>query len=71
MESTWECIIAGGPEHGHVCQLHWDAPGRYPKAIVSVDGQVCTPAARRNGGNRFIFLHPHATGAQFLTLLLA
>lgn len=71
MENILECVIAGGPQHGRTCRLHGDAPGHVPATILSVDGQICTMAARKKGPNRFIFLHPQATGAQFLTLLMA
>lgn len=71
MENTWECVIAGGPQHGHVRRLEWDVPGRVPQAIVSIDGEMCVAAARRNGNNRLIYLHPSATGAQIMTLLAA
>lgn len=71
MESVWECVIAGGPQHGQIRRLEWDTPGRIPQAIVSVDGEMCVAAARRNGNSRLIFLHPSATGAQIMTLLTA
>lgn len=71
MESTWECVIAGGPQHGQIQRLEWDAPGRWPLAIASIDGELCVAAARRNGSSRFIYLHPSATGAQIMTLLTA
>jgi hypothetical protein len=51
--------------------MHGDTDGHVPAAIRSLDGQICTAAARKKGLNRLIFLHPLVTGAQFLTLLAA
>jgi hypothetical protein len=39
-------------------------------AIVTDDGQLCTPAARKFG-SRVVLLHPQATGEQFRTILAA
>lgn len=71
MESMLECVIAGGPQHGDIRRLEWDAPGRMPQAILSIDGEMCIAAARRNGYSRLIYLHPSVTGAQIMTLLTA
>ena len=74
MDHIFECIIAGGPQHGLICRRPADTRHPVPLAIVSADGQRCTPAARRRFGvacTRVILLHPHATGEQFLTMLAA
>jgi hypothetical protein len=72
MEQIVECLIAGGPQHGAVRRQLWDP--RYPQlpAIASGDGRLCIAAARRPAGpsnNRFLLLHPHATGAQILAMV--
>ena len=71
MANTWECVIAGGPQHGQVRRLERNVPGPWPQVIASIEGEMCVAAARRHGNNRFIYLHPSATGAQIMTLLKA
>ena len=67
-----ECLIARGPKHGVVRHLAWDpAPDRSP-ALATEDGCVCVAAARVTSltmGDRFVLLHPHAKGHQFLSAL--
>lgn len=71
MDTTFlECIIAGGPQHGMVYRRPLDAGHPTPLAVVTDDGELCTPAARKYG-SRVVLLHPRATGAQFLTILAA
>jgi len=70
MDSFYECIIAGGPQHGLVYRRPLDASHPTPLAVVTEDGELCTPAARKYG-SRVVLLHPQATGAQFLTILAA
>jgi len=41
-----------------------------PLAVVTDDGALCTPAARKYG-SRVVLLHPQATGEQFRTILAA
>ncbi len=74
MAPIFECIIAGGPQHGLVCRRHWDSRHNAPLAVTGEDGQLCPAAARKHTDathTQFILLHPHATGEQFLTLLAA
>ena len=74
MDTFFECIIAGGPQHGLVYRRPLDARHPTPLAVLTDDGQLCTPAARKHTGAaapRVVLLHPHATGAQFLTILAA
>ena len=74
MDTFFECIIAGGPQHGLVYRRPLDARHPTPLAVVTEDGQLCTPAARKQAGSaatRVVLLHPQATGAQFLTILAA
>lgn len=70
MDSFYECIIAGGPQHGLVYRRPLDASDPTPLAVITEDGQLCTPAARKYG-SRVVLLHPQATGEQFLTILAA
>lgn len=74
MAPVFECVIAGGPQHGVICRCRWDSRRSAPLAIISKDGQLCIAAARKRNGaarSQFILLHPQATGEQFLTLLAA
>jgi len=74
MDSFFECIIAGGPQHGLVYRRPLDARHPTPLAVVTEDGLLCTPAARKHTDaqpSRVVLLHPQATGAQFLTILAA
>ncbi len=74
MAPIFECIIAGGPQHGQVCRRRWDSRRNAPLAVTGADGQLCLAAARKHTDathTRIILLHPHATGEQFLTLLAA
>jgi hypothetical protein len=72
MEQIVECLIAGGPQHGVVRRQLWDPRHPLTPALASGDGKVCTAAARRPAGpysNRFLLLHPHATGQQILAMM--
>lgn len=72
MDIVFECIIAGGPQHGLVYRRPLDARHPTPLAVVTDDGQLCTPAARKQAGRaatRVVLLHPQATGAQFRAIL--
>lgn len=74
MDQIFECVIAGGPQHGQVCQRIRAVPHAAPPAIFANDGHLCRAAARKHYGTsctRIILLHPQATGAQFLTMLAA
>ena len=71
MKHVFECIIAGGPQHGLVLRRPWDKRHSAPLAVVADDGKLCAAAARKCAGTRFILLHPQATGEQFLTMLAA
>ncbi|GGA19974.1 hypothetical protein [Dyella nitratireducens] len=72
MEQIVECLIAGGPQHGVVRRQLWDPRYPLPPALSSGDGKVCIAAARRPAGpysNRFLLLHPQATGQQILAMM--
>ena len=74
MAPVFECIIAGGPQHGVICRRRWDSLRSTPLAITGRDGQLCIAAARKHtdaARPQFILLHPQATGEQFLTMLAA
>jgi len=50
----------------------WDSQYPAPPVLASADGAVCTAAACRpaaQGGNRFLLLHPRATGSQILAMM--
>jgi hypothetical protein len=70
MDQYLECIIAGGPQHGLVYRRPIDPRHPVSLAVVTDDGELCTPAARKYG-SRVVLLHPQATGEQFLTILAA
>lgn len=70
MDSYDECIIAGGPQHGMVYRRPRNDAQPAPLGVVTDDGQLCKPAARKYG-SRVVLLHPQATGEQFLTILAA
>ena len=72
MEQIVECLIAGGPQHGLVRRQLWDSDYPAPPVLASVDGALCTAAARRPAGpfhNRYLLLHPHATGLEILSMM--
>ncbi|HTV87139.1 MAG TPA: hypothetical protein VME63_17200 [Dyella sp.] len=72
MEQIVECLIAGGPHHGVLRRQLWDPHYQAPPALASGDGNVCTAAACRHigaCGNRFLLVHPRATGAQILAMM--
>ena len=72
MEQVVECLIAGGPQHGLVCRQLWDPHYPAPPVMASGDGEVCITAACRHSGtdgNRFLLLHPRATGAQIVAMM--
>lgn len=74
MNTFFECIVAGGPQHGLVFRRPLDASHPTPLAVTTDDGLLCAPAACKPGGpagTRVVLLHPQATGAQFLTILAA
>lgn len=70
MDSFFECVVCGGPQHGMTYRRPLDSRHSEPLAIVTDDGQLCTPAARKFG-SRVVLLHPQATGEQFRTILAA
>lgn len=72
MEQIVECLIAGGPQHGLVRRQLWDPRYPAPPVLASGDGAVCAAAARRPAGpcsNRFLLVHPRATGSQILSMM--
>jgi hypothetical protein len=72
MEQIVECLIAGGPQHGLVRRQLWDPDCPAPPVLASVDGELCTAAACRPAGpcnNRFLLLHPHATGSEIISMM--
>lgn len=72
MEQIVECLIAGGPQHGLVRRQLWDPQYPAPPVLASGDGAVCAAAARRPtgaGSNRFLLVHPRATGSQILAMM--
>ena len=74
MDTFFECIVAGGPQHGLVYRRPLDARHPTPLAVVGDDGELCTPAARKctaGAATRVVLLHPQATGKQFMTILAA
>jgi hypothetical protein len=74
MAHIFECIIVGGPQHGLIYQRPAAIPQPTPLALVTDDGQLCTPAMRKQSGadcTRLLLLHPQATGAQIMTMMVA
>jgi hypothetical protein len=71
MDTFFEYIIAGGPQHGRVYRRPSDARASTPLVAITADGQYCLPAARKRTGARLVLLHPEATGAQFRSILAA
>ncbi|HUB90610.1 MAG TPA: hypothetical protein VMA74_12875 [Dyella sp.] len=72
MEQIVECLIAGGPQHGLVRRQLWDPHHPMSPAVAAGDGKVCIAAARRPAGpysNRFLLLHPQATGQEILAMM--
>lgn len=72
MEQIVECLIAGGPQHGLVRRQLWDPDCPAPPVLASMDGELCTAAACRPAGpcsNRFLLLHPQATGSEILSMM--
>ncbi|MHB1272267.1 MAG: hypothetical protein ACYCZD_05750 [Rhodanobacter sp.] len=72
MKQLIECIIVGGPQHGLISRQLRDPEYTAPLALVTDDGQTCIAAACRpagSAGNRFILLHPQATGRQLTAML--
>lgn len=66
-----ECVVAGGPQHGAVfLRSHNDG---WPAGVECSDGYVCNVAACRPSKaalvTRLVFLHPLASGDQFLSML--
>jgi len=73
MDQDIECVIVGGPQHGTVFNHAWAASSTKPLGLSTRDGELCLAAARRQDSvhTRYLLLHPQATGAQFLTMLVA
>lgn len=71
MNTFFEYIIAGGPQHGRVYRRSLDTPTPPPLVVITADGLRCLPAARKQAGARLVLLHPEATGAQFRSILAA
>ncbi|GAA0706069.1 hypothetical protein FHW84_003510 [Dyella sp. SG562] len=72
MEQIVECLIAGGPQHGLVRRQLWDPDYPVAPVLASADGELCTAAARRPAGpcsNRYLLLHPRATGSEILSMM--
>jgi hypothetical protein len=72
MEQIVECLIAGGPQHGVLRRQLWDPRYPAPPVLASGDGNVCAAAACRHAGadrNRFLLVHPRATGSQILAMM--
>jgi hypothetical protein len=72
MEQIVECLIVGGPQHGLVRLQLWDPSYQAPPVVASNDGKVCIAAKRlpsRQCSNRFLVLHPQATGQQILAMV--
>lgn len=72
MEQIIECLIAGGPQHGLLRRQLWDPQYPAPPVVSAGDGNVCTAAACRHtspGRNRFLLVHPRATGQQILAMM--
>ncbi|WNL44143.1 hypothetical protein RKE25_11955 [Dyella sp. BiH032] len=72
MEQIVECLIAGGPQHGLMRRQLWDPDHPAPPVLAADDGELCSAAARRPAGpsnNRFLLLHPRATGAQIIAMM--
>lgn len=72
MEQIVECLIAGGPQHGLLRRQRWDPDCPAPPVLAADDGELCIAAARRPAGpshNRFLLLHPRATGPQILAMM--
>jgi hypothetical protein len=72
MEQIVECLIAGGPQHGVMRRQLWDPQYPIPPVLASGDGEVCIAAACRHASahnNRFLLLHPDATGPQILAMM--
>jgi hypothetical protein len=72
MEQIVECLIAGGPQHGVLRRQLWDPRYPAPPVLASGDGNVCAAAACRQmgpDGNRFLLVHPRATGSQILAMM--
>ncbi|WP_199535680.1 hypothetical protein [Dyella psychrodurans] len=73
MEQIVECLIAGGPQHGLLRRQLWDPQYPAPPVVASGDGTVCAAAACRHAGsdrNRFLLVHPRATGQQILAMMM-
>ena len=52
MNPIFDCIIAGGPQHGQLCRTRWDERRAAPAAVVAADGEVCVAAARKHAGRK-------------------
>jgi hypothetical protein len=72
MEQIVECLIAGGPQHGLMRRQLWDPQYPAPPVVAACDGEVCIAAACRHASpdsNRFLLLHPQATGQQIIAMM--
>lgn len=73
MSGLIECVIAGGPQHGVSFLLAADNQGDWPLRVKCADGHACVLAGRRSSelATRLVFLHPSASGKEFLSMLVA
>lgn len=72
MNTTVECVLAGGPEHGLVLYLSAAARGAAAPTVIAADGQICRAAARRPSATcraRYVLAHPQASGRELLDAL--
>lgn len=73
MTSLIECVVAGGPQHGAIFVHADDNRGEWPLSIKCSDGYACALAGRRSSrlATRLVFVHPDASGREFLSVLTA
>ncbi|WP_049621013.1 hypothetical protein [Frateuria defendens] len=74
MQATYDCIIAGGPDHGQRVQVSARDPLYGHPVLVASDGQLCRAAARlhpQGARQRYVLAHPAASGAELLGVLAA
>jgi hypothetical protein len=73
MSGFIECVVAGGPQHGAVFLRSHHDKGGWPVGVECSDGHICNVAACRPSRTalvtRLVFLHPLASGDQFLAVL--
>ena len=71
MQET-KCIIVGGPAHGMTICLNWEPRETETLYVLGPDGERCLAAAHLRDerySERYLLLHPRATGAQILSML--